>query len=322
VEIFIYILVFGAILFGAESLFFILTERSKTSRAAARKRLRKLTPGLSAPDSGGEESILRAVWGRGSLTDQIFRLLPAAPSLELVLYRAGIATRPAVFAYKSVALGAVAWVVAYILFPGKIWIHLLLGIGLLPWFSAARQARKRVHQFELQLPEALELMTRALRAGHSLTAAFQMVGEELPDPVGTELARVAEEIKLGQDIRSSLEGLAYRINASDLPYLVTAILIQRETGGNLTEILDKLGYVIRERFKLYGKVRALTTIGRASSNLLAVWPAVMIGALSFVNPEFTAPLWESEAGHTLIIIAAVMIVIGYAVCRRMAVIKV
>jgi tight adherence protein B len=322
VEVFIYILVFGAILFGAESLFFILTERSKTSRAAARKRLRKLTPGLSASDSSDEESILRTAWGRGSLTDQIFRLLPAAPSLELVLYRAGIATRPAVFAYKSLAFGLVAWVVGYILFPGKLWIYLLLGIGLLPWFSAARQARKRVHQFELQLPEALELMTRALRAGHSLTAAFQMVGEELPDPVGTELARVADEIKLGQDIRSSLEGLAYRINAADLPYLVTAILIQRETGGNLTEILDKLGYVIRERFKLYGKVRALTTIGRASANLLAIWPAVMIGALSFVNPEFIAPLWESEAGHTLIIIAVVMIVVGYAACRRMAVIKV
>ncbi len=161
-----------------------------------------------------------------------------------------------------------------------------------------------------------------MRAGHSLTAGLQMVGQEIADPVGTEFSHVAEEVKLGQDVRQALAGVAYRIDTPDLPFFITAITIQRETGGNLAEVLEKLGHVIRERFKLYGKVRALTAIGRASANLLAVWPVVMVAGLYAVNPGYVAPLWEDEQGHLMVFAAVVLVIVGFLIARRMAVIKV
>jgi tight adherence protein B len=103
---------------------------------------------------------------------------------------------------------------------------------------------------------------------------------------------------------------------------VTAISIQQETGSNLAEILENLSHVIRERFKVYGKVRALTSMGRASANILAIWPGVMIGAIYLANPDYIAPLWESDAGGTIVLISIAMIVVGYVICRRMATIRV
>jgi tight adherence protein B len=120
----------------------------------------------------------------------------------------------------------------------------------------------------------------------------------------------------------ALANLSHRVDVADLPFFVTSIGIQRETGGNLTEILDKLGHVIRERFKLYGKVSAITAMGRASANLLAMWPFVMVGSLYVANRDYIAPLWETPGGLRLVMISAVLVVVGYLLCRRMAEIEV
>ena len=120
----------------------------------------------------------------------------------------------------------------------------------------------------------------------------------------------------------ALRNLAYRIDVEDLPFFITAIAIQRETGGNLTEILDKLGHVIRERFKLYGKVRGITAMGCMTANMLAFWPLVMVGALYSVNPGYVEPLWRTSEGHMMVMICAALVGIGYTVCRKMAEIKV
>ena len=157
---------------------------------------------------------------------------------------------------------------------------------------------------------------------NSLTFALQMVGDELADPIGTEFGQVAQEIKLGKSVEKALDQLAYRVDVGDVPFFVTAISIQHTTGGNLAEILDKLSSLIRERFKLYGKIRALTAIGIASANLLAVWPVVMVGGLYLVAPDYLRPLWEHEMGSMLMGAAGVLVVIGYILCRRLAVIKV
>jgi tight adherence protein B len=195
-------------------------------------------------------------------------------------------------------------------------------LGLVPWIQLARLKAKRRDRFEQQFPDALDLLIRALRAGHSLSTGLQMVGKELPDPIGTEFGQVAHEIQLGQQVRSALNNLTYRVDSQDLPFFVTAISIQQETGSNLAEVLENLSRVIRERFKLYGKVKALTAMGRASANLLAGWPLVMVGALYAVNPGYVAPLWEEESGQLLALISFVMVIVGYVICRRMATIKV
>jgi tight adherence protein B len=149
-----------------------------------------------------------------------------------------------------------------------------------------------------------------------------MVGEELPDPIGSEFAQVADEIQLGNDVQSALANLSFRIDSVDLPFFVVAVTIQQETGSNLAEVLGNLAHVIRERFKIHGKVRSLTAMGRGSANLLAVWPFVMVGSLYMVNRSYIAPLWETEGGHTMALVAAIMIAIGYYVCRKMATIRV
>jgi tight adherence protein B len=187
---------------------------------------------------------------------------------------------------------------------------------------AGRLANKRMRRFEGQFPEALELMTRALRSGHSITFAFQLVGEEMPSPIGLEFTQVSEEIKLGQELRVALSNLAYRINVGDLPYFITAVMIQRETGGNLAELLENLGYVMRDRLKLFEKVRSLTAVGKATANILGAWPLLMVGLLSFAGADFVSLLWENPVGRVLSLGATILVVVGYVLCRRAAEIRV
>jgi tight adherence protein B len=149
-----------------------------------------------------------------------------------------------------------------------------------------------------------------------------MVGDEMGDPIGSEFAQVSDEIALGADPRSAIANLASRIDVQDMPFLVTSILVQRETGGNLAEILDKLGTVIRERFKMHGKVRALIAQTKMSANILVAMPFVMVSLLYLVNQKYVEPLWTTEEGHLIALLAVVMIAVGYVLCRRLAIVRV
>ena len=227
------------------------------------------------------------------------------------------------FATISLGLGAFAGWVALALWPSYTTAVLAIAVvTALPWLFVLRRKRKRMQLFEQQLPESLDLLVRALRAGHSLSTALQLVGTEMPDPIGIEFSHVAQEISLGMEVRDALDNLSFRIESEDLPFFVTAISIQQETGSNLAEILENLAHVIRERFKVYGKVRALTSMGRASANILAVWPCVMVTAIYFANPTYIEPLWNEAAGTTSVMLSAAMIVVGYVICRKMAQIRV
>ncbi len=315
------VLVFLATLLAIEGLRVVLEEQRGPERASVRRRVRYLETGFRAPQAKAEESVLRG-GARRSLLQRLLDQLPGVEDLQLRIYRSGLTIRPHILVGLCVALGLGSWFVGSLVFPNPVIAIALLGVGLLPWLYVLRLASRRKALFEEQFLEALELMTRALRAGHSLSLAFQMVGQELPDPVGAEFAYMSEEIKLGQEVRSALANLAYRVDGSDLPFFITAVLIQRETGGNLAEILEKLNYVIRERFKLYGKVRSMTAIGRMSANLLAAWPPGIVLALAASNIDYVSPLWTTPTGHMLSWIAALLVLVGYVVCRRLAIIKV
>ena len=225
-----------------------------------------------------------------------------------------------------VAIGLGAWLVASIVLynPGTAFPFVLA--GFLPFVQIARLRSQRMDKFEEQFPEALDLITRAMRAGHSLTFGFQMVGDEMPDPIGSEFAQVAEEIKLGRELRVALANLVYRVEAGDLPFFITAITIQRETGGNLAEVLEKLGTLIRDRFALYGKVRALTAIGKASANLLASMPSCWLCCSTPAAARAADPMWSRytprRPGMILAASALGLVVVGYILCRRMAQIEV
>jgi tight adherence protein B len=322
----LYILTFLAAFLAVEGLAMLASERWEGARATARRRLRRIALGIQSPDQPAEGTILRARREAGRALVDFARWVPGAVQLERRLYQAGVVTPPGRFVLLCVALGVAGWLVGSMLLDSTTLAAPFCVIGVLPFVRIGQLRAKRITKFEEQFPDALDLMTRAMRAGHSLSFGFQMVGDELADPIGTEFAQVAEEIKLGQDTRVALRNLTYRMEAGDLPFFVTAITIQRETGGNLAEVLEKLGYLIRDRFALYGKVRALTAVGRASANLLASMPLVMVGALYTCGGEggrsYVKPLLTTVPGMYMAAIAGALVLIGFVFSRRFARIEV
>lgn len=317
-----YALALVALVLAAEGLHASLAGRSQRNRAAVRKRLHSISRRLEDPGHADTDSMLRQSESGPNILEALFDAIPGRQEIQLRLYRAGLATTAERFIALSVALAVGGFVLAFAFLHDVGRSLMFSGAGLLPWLQMSRLHAKRLARFEEQFPDALDLLIRALRAGHALTTGFVMVGKELPDPLGSEFSQVADEVQLGQTMHKALTNLAYRVDSPDLPFFVTAIAIQQETGSNLAEVLENLAGVMRERFKLHGKVRALTAMGRASANLLAGWPVVTVAALYVVNPGYVAPLWDDPQGHMLVMTSIVMVVVGYVLCRKMATIRV
>jgi tight adherence protein B len=319
--IFFYVLALIAAVLALEGLGAIIKGHRLRTRATVQRRLKKLTDRIHAPDVDDHESILR-VTDQRSIRERIAERIPGRKQIELSLYRAGLTISPERFLLVCGALAALGFFLGLTFFAHFGQALLCTSIGFLPIMNVRRLQRRRRNQFEKQFPDSLDLLIRALRAGHSLSSGFAMVGEELPDPVGTEFANTADQIRLGKSMQAALGNLTYRVDSEDLPFFVTAVAIQQETGSNLAEVLENLASVMRERFKIFGKVRAITAMGRGSANLLAAWPLFAVAGLYMVNPSYISPLWEVPAGHRLAMISVAMVAIGYALCRKFATIRV
>jgi tight adherence protein B len=281
--------------------------RTRADPARVKNRLRALAQKVAQADV--EESILRS-------HDRL--RLPTLQGLEKLLYRAGGSLTVGRFLGLVAILGGGGFLAALLLTDSPVRSLPALLAGSLPWLFVRRTASKRMRTFEEQLPDALELMTRCLRTGHALGAGFQMVGEELPDPIGPEFALVAEEIRLGLEIRDALANLINRVDNEDLPYFNTAVLIQRQTGGNLGELLDKLGGLLRERTQFHGRVHALTAQGRGAATFLALWLPFIIGVVWMVAPEYLRPLFENDWGHAVLASAFAIDAFAYYLSLRIS----
>jgi tight adherence protein B len=181
-----------------------------------------------------------------------------------------------------------------------------------------REYGQRVKKFEQQLPDALDMLVNSLRAGYSLQAAMEFVGAEVASPLGPEFARFYDEQRLGVDVREALLRLQERVGTYDIRMFVTALLIQRETGGNLAEVLGNIATLMRERIAFRGHVDTLTSEAKGSAKVLAALPVVVFLALYVMNPEFVAPLLTTETGHQLLALAIGMVVTGYAALTKLA----
>jgi tight adherence protein B len=321
---FFIVLIFLAVFTAAEGIFlFFSGHQDSKRRSSAKKRMDQLSHHIqSLSTEAHEASLLREDKSSHSFTEQLYALVPGKRWLELTLYRADIATPPTQFILFSILIGLMGYLVGSIVFTNFALGIAMSLLGLIPILAARRKGTKRRQQFETQFPQALELVTRALRAGHSILFGFQLVGEEMGDPLAAEFTHLAEEIKLGKDIGDALGNLAYRTDISDIAFFNTAVMIQRETGGNLAELLDNLGYVIRDRFKLFAKVRSLTAVGKATANILGLFPLFMVGMLSLLGAEFIKVLWETPQGRMMAAAAAVLVIVGYVLCLRTARIEV
>ena len=192
----------------------------------------------------------------------------------------------------------------------------------LPFLMLVRRRTQRMRRFEEQFPEALDLLSRAIRAGHAFTTAVGMVADEAPDPIGPEFKKAFDEQNFGLSLKEALGNLSQRVPLMDVHFFVTAVLIQRETGGNLSEILDNLSHVVRERFKILRQVRVYTAHGRLTGYVLLGLPAALAVALAFINPSHMDLLFKERMGQMMLMSAVVMQVIGYFWIRQVIKIEV
>jgi len=223
-------------------------------------------------------------------------------------------SRVLMFSFMAGILGGLAASVLTVFIP----LMLLAGVvcAALPLAHVWWRRKKRFDAFLEQLPDALDLVSRALSAGHAFSEALHMVSEEMPEPVATEFRKAYEEQNLGLSVKLALENLTQRMPLLDLKMCVTAVLIQRETGGNLAEILEKVAYTIRERFRILGDLKTLTTSSRLSAWLLCALPIFVALAVTVLNPDYMSVLWKDPRGHYLIAAALFMQITGMLIVRK------
>jgi tight adherence protein B len=264
---------------------------------------------------------------------QVSGLVPALDRLALgtsygswlarLIDQSGAKTGVSTILLASIALGgALAFLVAALL--RESW-GMVPGFALgaaIPFLVLMRKRTLRLRRFEEQFPEALDTLSRAIKAGHAFTTAMGMVADEAPDPIGPEFKKTFDEQNFGLPLKDALSNLAVRASLLDVRFFVTAVLIQRETGGNLSEILENLAYVVRERFKILRQVRVYTAHGRMTGYVLLALPAALAVALKFINPEHIDLLFTERMGRMMLVGVAVMQTIGYLWIRKIVSIEV
>lgn len=315
VFLFALFLVFGAYL--------LATHGSDAKRARLQKRL------SDALLHSAHTEDIEVVLARNELMSEIPWLNRSLLQIQVVLRlkkmleQADLHITPSRLFMFSVMAGMLGGLAASVLTP-ILPVVILCGLATasLPFLHVWWKRKKRFDDFLEHLPDALDLMSRALSAGHAFPEALHMVSTEMPEPIATEFRKAYEEQNLGLSLKLALENLTQRMPLLDLRMCVTAVLIQRETGGNLSEILEKVAYTIRERFRIMGDLKTLTTSSRMSAWLLCGLPIFVAIAVTVMNPEYMSVLWNDHRGHYLIAAAMFMQITGMLIVRKILKIKI
>jgi tight adherence protein B len=287
------------------------------------RRLRQRLSRLRDDNSyQSEESLLKSHAGGLARLNQWLEQRWGLPALRALMLRADVPWQVSTFlslvflaAALGLGLGFLRWG------PLGALAGCLLGL-LLPLKVLARKAKRRLKRFEQQLPDALELLSRGLKAGHAFASGLQLVADEMPDPIGGEFFQTFKEYNHGLDLNSALLNLCQRVDLRDLRFFTTAVMIQRETGGNLSEILDKIATLIRERFKLRNQIQALTAEGRLSGLVLVLLPPATTLALLYLNPDYVMLLVRHPLGKIMSITALSFQALGILTIRKIVNVKV
>jgi len=299
------------------------SRREEARRIAARERVRRHASRIQRREQSDAGSILLEATDRGPILTYLTSLIPDRRPLDLWLYRAGAPMQLEVFAGVTLGLTVSGFGLGF-LAAGDFRFAMLFAVllAVLPTAYVRRLKSKRMSDFELELPNAVDLLGRSLRAGHPLPTGFQIMSEESAEPVATEIAQVVDEMELGLDPRVALQNLRTRIGTPDTAYFVNAVLIQRETGGDLPRVLESLALQTRERLNFHTRVQALVAQTSMSANVLVLFPFLFAGLMSIAMPGYLVPMIESEGGRTALQIAVGLTFFGWWLCRRVAVVKV
>ncbi len=278
---------------------------------------------LSTVQKTDEQSVQDVAFLRDELLsripafDTMLRRSERVSLLQKMLAQGNVDVRAGNFLMLCVVFGLLFGLMGYVAGGNVLfgWAGLMLGF-FIPYAYASNMRKKRFSKFEEKFPEAIDTLARAVRAGHAFTTALEMIANEVSEPVAGEFRQLYEEQKFGLPVRDALLNLADRIPLVDVKFFVTAVMLQRETGGNLAEILDNLSYVIRERFKILRQVRVHTAQGRLTMVLLMALPPVIVVIMQIINPGFIRPLFTDPIGHALIVGGITLQTLGYFFIRR------
>jgi tight adherence protein B len=255
--------------------------------------------------------------------DTFLRRSARVSAMQESLLQAGMKFRAGNFLALCVMFGVLFGIVVFIFSKNAAigWAALVIG-SFLPYAFVSYRRQKRFEKIEELFPEAIDTLARAVRAGHAFTTALEMISNEISEPLASEFRKLYEEQKFGMPVRDALMNLTQRVPLVDVKFFVTAVMLQRETGGNLAEILDNLSYVIRERFKIQRQVRVHTAQGRLTMALLMAMPPTVVAILLVFSPDFVKPLFYDPFGHILLVVAITLQTIGYFVIRKIIKIQV
>ncbi len=310
-----------ALLFAAV-LWFIHKRFNNQARIIVR-RVKELS--RDPKKGGGAENVPFIVrndqLSRIPVLNRILGKLDVSKRLHSLLDQAGSKMQVGQFVLLSSVLAAVGCLAGLKSSNAVLRIALPLIMAALPLMQVRMQRARRLRAFIRAFPDTIDMMTSAIRAGHAFNQAMQLVGDEAPDPVGVEFKRTFEQHNLGINLREALMNLAGRVDSLDLRLFITAILLQRETGGNLTEILEKISYTIRERFKLIGQIKTYTAQGRMSAMIVGSLPVGFMLIISSLNPGYLKPLFEDKLGHLFIVVSGFLQVLGFIIINKIVRIK-
>lgn len=293
-------------------------------RGPEAKRIERRLRAMSAGGDGKGSALLKQrMLAQTPAVDRMLLQIPRIHQLDRLLLQSGRQLTVAGFLGLTL-LAPVAGLVLAMFIGLPIFAVIIIGVaaGGLPLFFVLSAKRKRMLLIEQQLPDALDLMARAMLAGHAFQSGLKMVGEEVPEPVAGEFRIVFDEINYGIPMQDALTNLATRVPSTDLRYFVISVLIQRETGGNLAELLGNISALIRARMKLLGAVRVLSAEGRLSAWILTILPFALAGVISLVNPQFLSVLWTDPVGPKIVGGALVIMILGIFWMRRVINIRV
>ena len=323
----LWIVLFVGILILIEIGYYVTRAIWNPEKREIKKRLRILAASrLEDPeiDIVRKKSLSGISWLRRILTD-----FPLTDKILLLIDQSGLKLNVAIFVLISLAMAATGLLIgsflnlgSLVLYQSLVQIGLAILLGILPFLFVLMAKAKRMEKFNAQLPEALDLIARSLRAGHAFSAGLKTVADEMRDPIGIEFYRTLNEINFGVSIPDALKNLSNRIDCPDLKIFTISVIIQRETGGNLAEILENNGKVIRERFKFQGKVKVLAAPGKLSAIIIVILPFVLLFLLAILNRNYLNYLILDPLGQKVIIFGLIWMLIGIIALRKMVIIKV
>jgi len=303
------VMAFVAVVLFVEALYMMWN----TYKGPEAKKIEQRLQALSASaDSSERASVLRhRMLSEMPVVERLLLAVPRVHHLDRFILQSGLDWTVAKLLSLSLLFGLTVYTVLVLArFPPQLQWGLALPAIFLPWAFVQRKRSRRLHKMEVQLPDTLDLIGRALRAGHALPSGLKMAGEEMSDPIAAEFRITHDEMSFGVSMQQALSNLGERVPVTDMRYFVVAVLIQREAGGNLTEVLDNLSKLIRNRLMFHARVRVLTTEGRMSAWVLGLLPFALALFMNFANPEFISVLWTDPAGIKMTNAILTMMAVG------------